>query len=110
LGHALETAVQIALERSGAERGYVRTPEGFEVDFLATPLTGQPTLIQVCADLADPATRAREFRALQSARLLHRRVPALLLTLNASDAAAWQAEAPKGVTVQAAWEWLLLNE
>jgi hypothetical protein len=109
-GHALETAVQIELERRGYERGYVRTPEGFEVDFLATPITGKPTLIQVCADLSDPATRAREFRALQSARALHRRLPALLLTLTVSDAAAAQADAPKGVRAQAAWEWLLLNE
>jgi hypothetical protein len=107
--HALETAVQIELERRGSERGYVRTPEGFEVDFLATPITGKPTLIQICADLSDPATRAREFRALQSARRLHRRLPALLLTLTANDAAVAQAEAPKWVKVQAAWEWLLIS-
>ncbi|MGH9838154.1 MAG: hypothetical protein ACREEM_05160 [Blastocatellia bacterium] len=25
----------------------MRTPEGFEVDFLATPITGKPTLIRV---------------------------------------------------------------
>ncbi|MGH9839149.1 MAG: ATP-binding protein [Blastocatellia bacterium] len=110
LGHALETAVLVELERRGGERGYVRTPEGFEVDFLATPGAGKPTLIQVCADLADPLTRDREFRALQAVRLLHRRVPALLLTLATSDAAAAQAEAPKGIRVQAAWEWLLMNE
>jgi hypothetical protein len=45
-----------------------------------------------------------------SARRLHRRLPALLLTLTANDAAVAQAEAPKWVKVQAAWEWLLLNE
>ena len=99
----------IELERRGYERGYVRTPEGFEVDFLATPITGKPTLIQVCADLSDAATREREFRTLASARSQHRRLPALLLSLSANDAATAQAEAPKGVTVQAAWEWLLLN-
>jgi hypothetical protein len=109
LSHALETAVQIELERRGSERGYVRTPEGFEVDFLATPITGKPTFIQVCADLSDPATRAREFRALQSARRLHRRLPALLLTLTANDATVAQAEAPRWVKVQAAWEWLLTS-
>jgi hypothetical protein len=108
-GHALETVVQIELERRGCERGYLRTPEGFEVDFLATPITGPPTLIQVCAELSAPATREREFRALQAARKLHRR-PALLLTLQADDAAAAQTEAPKGVVVQAAWQWLLQSE
>jgi predicted AAA+ superfamily ATPase len=110
LGHALETAVLIELERRGYECGYVRTPEGFGVDFLATPITGKPSLIQVCADTADPATRAREFRAIEAARAAHRRLPALLLTLNASDAAAAQAEAPKGVEARPAWEWLLVNE
>jgi hypothetical protein len=110
LGHALETVVQTELERRGSERGYVRTPEGFEVDFLATPITGKPTLIQVCADLADSATREREFRAIKAARSLHRRVPALLVTLNAADAAVAQAEAPRGVAVRPAWEWLLMNE
>ncbi len=106
-GHALETAVLIELERRGCDRGYVRTPEGFEVDFLATPPAGAASLIQVCADLSQSDTRAREFRALESARALHRRVPGLLLTLNTSDAHAAQAEAPRGVTVRPAWEWLL---
>ena len=35
LGHALETAVLIELERRGYEVSYVRTREGLEVDFLA---------------------------------------------------------------------------
>ncbi len=110
LGHALETVVQTELERRGCERGYVRTPEGFEVDFLATPVAGKPTLIQVCADLADPATREREFRAIKAARAKHRRIPALLLALNAGDASLAQAEAPKGVEARPAWEWLLMGE
>ncbi len=110
LGHALETVVQIELERRGCQRGYVRTPEGFEVDFLATPIAGKPFLIQVCADLADPATRDREFRAIKAARATHRRIPTLLLTLNAGDAALAQAEAPTGLEVRLAWEWLLMSE
>ncbi|MFN0084312.1 MAG: ATP-binding protein [Blastocatellia bacterium] len=110
LGQVLETVVRIELERRGSEICYVRTPDGFEVDFLATPITGRPILIQVCAGLADAETRAREFRALQSARLSHRNHPALLLTLTASDAVTAQAEAPEGITAQAAWEWLLMSE
>ncbi len=106
-GHAFETAVLIELERRGYERSYVRTPDGFEVDFLATPSTGKPVLIQVCADLGEPATREREFRALQSARATHRRHTGLLLTLTTSDALVAQTEAPHGVIVQAVWEWLL---
>jgi hypothetical protein len=64
----------------------------------------------VCAELADAATRERELRALVAARAQNRRLPALLLTLSASDAASAQTAAPKGVTVRAAWEWLLLNK
>jgi hypothetical protein len=107
LGHALETVVQTELERRGCERGYVRTPEGYEVDFLATPLTGKTALIQVCADLSQAETREREFRALVSARKERRNPSAWLLTLTTNDAVAAQAAAPKGVRVQAAWEWLL---
>lgn len=41
LGHALETAVLIELERRGCEVAYVRTKEGFEVDFIARSLLGK---------------------------------------------------------------------
>ncbi len=103
-GHALETAVLIELDRQNCERGYVRTPEGFDVDFLATPPAGKPALIQVCADLSTGGASEREFRALESARAMHRRVPGLLLTLNTSDA---QISAPRGISVRPAWEWML---
>lgn len=44
-GHALETVVMLELEREGFQVSYVRTEEGWEVDFLAqapgrTPLLG----------------------------------------------------------------------
>jgi predicted AAA+ superfamily ATPase len=35
LGHALETAALLELDRRGAEVGYVQTEQEFEVDFLA---------------------------------------------------------------------------
>ncbi len=46
---------------------YVRTPEGYEVDFLARDATGETKMIQICADLSDPATATREGRALAAA-------------------------------------------
>ena len=107
LGHALETAVLIELQRRKSDCAYVRTPAGFEVDFLATPLTGPPTLIQVCADISDPATRKREFRALENARAAHPHLSALLLTLGSTGIHLAHAEAPPGVTVRSAWEWML---
>ena len=107
LGHTLETAVLIELQRRSCEVGYVFTPGGFEVDFLATEPDGGRTLIQVAADLSDKTVRAREFRALTDAMSTHRRAETLLLTLTGSDVLSAQPEAPTGVTVRAAWEWML---
>ena len=107
LGHALETAVLIELQRRGRDCAYVRTAAGHEVDFLATPLAGRPMLIQVCADVSDAATRRREFRALDAALAEHRKLPALLLTLNSTGMHLAHQEAPEGVTVRSAWEWML---
>jgi len=59
LGHALETAVQVELERRGCEVGYVRTREGFEVDFLVQDPRGSWCLLQVCADISAQTTRER---------------------------------------------------
>ena len=110
LGHALETVVLLELERRGCDISYVRLPSGCEVDFLATTRDGKRMLVQVCADLSERATREREFRALAECQSSMRRVPALLLALTTTDAHAAQAEAPTGVKVQAAWEWLLQTE
>ena len=104
LGHALETAVLVELERRRCEVTYVRTSEGYEVDFLARAGTGEMELIQVCADLSDPATAAREGRALAAAGRRFPRARRRLLTLTQDG---FPAESPAGTEVQAAWEWLL---
>ena len=59
VGHALETAVLVELERRRCEVTYVRTPAGYEVDFLVRRPEGDRELIQVCADLSDPGTARR---------------------------------------------------
>ena len=41
LGHALETAVLVELERRGYQTAYVRTRGGLEVDFIAK-VAGHP--------------------------------------------------------------------
>jgi len=99
--------VLVELERRKGERAYVRTASGAEVDFLATPLTDRPALIQVCADMSDASTRQREFRALTEAMSEHKRLNALVLTATSTGISHAQAEAPKGVTVRPAWEWML---
>jgi len=67
LGHGLETAVRIELERRHLDVRYVRNADGSEVDFLARSPEGYETLIQVCADLGAEATREREVRGLLAA-------------------------------------------
>ncbi|MFA5844568.1 MAG: ATP-binding protein [Coriobacteriia bacterium] len=104
VGHALETAVLNELERRGMEVGYVKTGDGLEVDFLARRPAGGEELIQVCADLSSPETRARELRALTAAAEDHPRATQRLLVLD-RDALA-RADAP-GVDVLPAYEWLL---
>lgn len=106
IGHSLETAVMIELERRRCAVTYVRTPGGFEVDFLARGAAGEAELIQVCADASDPATAERELRALVEAGELHPKAHKRLLTFTRDGA---PAAAPPGVTVQPAYEWLLTN-
>jgi len=102
-GHALETAVLHELQRRGHQVNYVITPAGFEVDFLARNAAGQATLIQVCADLSDPATLARELRALQDAASLWPDAHLQLITLGQMGATG----IPAPVQVIQATDWLL---
>lgn len=103
-GHALETAVLVELERRRLEVTYVKTRDGFEVDFLARGPSGDQELIQVCTDLTGPGTLARELRALQAAGQQHPHATQRLLTLIQE---AVPANAPAHVHVQPAYEWML---
>jgi len=82
-GMALETAVLLELERRGYAVSYIRTPEGYEVDFHAHRPGEQPLLLQVCLESEGDATWARESRALGAAAKEHPGARALLLTLDA---------------------------
>jgi predicted AAA+ superfamily ATPase len=104
VGHALETAVLLELERRGADTAYVRTAEGFEVDFLARYPAAGVELIQVCADVQNPETLARELRALTGAAKAHPRAVPRLLVLDRDGLSGVSAP---GVQVQPAYEWLL---
>ncbi|MCG6535313.1 MAG: ATP-binding protein [Syntrophales bacterium LBB04] len=107
LGHALETAVLIELERRGYQVSYVRTKGGFEVDFMASSPGQSPELIQVCLEISDAATREREVRALAEAATEFPKARPLLLTLDSMaprpplqatlrwrPAAAWFLDSP----------------
>ena len=104
LGHALESAVHDELARRGADAGYVRTGQGFEVDFLARAPDGRQELIQVCADITDAGTRARELRALDDVAQEYPRATRRLLVL---DRGSLPTSASPGVVVQTVYEWML---
>lgn len=103
-GHALETVVINDLERRGAEIAYVKTSSGFEVDFLARWPGAEPELIQVCADVSDPGTLARELRALDDAATEHPQAARRLLVL---DRDARTQVGKTTIEVQPIYEWLL---
>lgn len=106
LGHALETAVLLELDRRRADIGYVHTPEGLEVDFLARHPSGVEQLIQVCVSLDEPLTREREIRALRAAAPHH---PAASLHLIALDIPA-AIEIPPDITLHHAAHWMLADD
>ncbi|MFZ1987320.1 MAG: ATP-binding protein [Desulfatitalea sp.] len=103
-GHALETAVLLELERRRAEISYVKTSQGFEVDFLARYPSGQLELIQVCADAGTDDTAQRELRALEEAGRQFPKAFKRLLTLTQDGL---PREAPAGVLAQPAYVWML---
>jgi hypothetical protein len=103
VGHALETTVRIELERRGLEVSYVKTEEGYEVDFLTQATDGTSTLIQVCAEIDDPDTLARETRALLAAAREHPDALLELVTLMPERA----GDVPAPISVRAAATWLL---
>jgi hypothetical protein len=106
-GHALETVVLLELERRGAEVTYVRTLEGYEVDFLARHPGGGMELIQVCADATGPQTTQRELRALAGAGKAFPRAKRRLLTLTRDGL---PKELPPDVIAEPAYAWLLSDQ
>ena len=103
-GHALETAVLLELERRGWEVSYVRTPEGWEVDFCAHRPGEAPLLVQVGLETAGDQTWEREVRALRSAGEACGAARLLLVTLDSSPP---RQGLPDGVTWAPASHWLL---
>ena len=104
VGHALETAVFIELERRRFDVSYVRTGQGYEVDFLARRADGRRELIQVCADASDRGAAERELRALTAAGEQFPDAGMRLLTLTRDGI---PDPLPDGVAAQPAWAWML---
>ena len=102
-GRALETAILLELERRGWEVSYLRTAEGWEVDFFAHRPGEAPLLVQVCLDTREDTTWEREVRALRSAGQAYGDAHLLLVTLDASPP---RRRLPNGVTWTPAARWL----
>ncbi|OPY84656.1 MAG: hypothetical protein A4E72_02115 [Syntrophus sp. PtaU1.Bin208] len=94
----------LELERRRAEISYVRTRQGFEVDFLARYPSGREELIQVCADVTSPETMERELRSLIEAGRQHPQAHKLLLTLTRDGL---PRQVPAAISAQPAYVWLL---
>ena len=103
-GRALETAVMLELERRGCEVSYVRTPEGWETDFLAHRAGDRPLLVQVCLESEGEETWTREVRGLEAGAVANPRARPFLLTL---DAVPPVRPLPHGLTWAPAARWLL---
>ncbi len=104
LGHALETAVYLHLRRKKADIAYVKTGDGFEVDFLARYVDGRQELIQVSFDIGDAVTCEREARALLGASAQYPQASLLLLTAHNALPAL---DLPPTTRVMPAWEWMM---
>ena len=100
-GKLLENLVFLALRRQSAEIYYYTSPENFEVDFY---LPDQRQLIQVTQHMDHPGTRAREFRAIETAAQHIKVEQALILSENNDT-----EQSVGGVTVKirSIAEWLL---
>jgi len=104
LGQRLETVVALELWRRGCSPSYGLTSAREEVDFVARGPDGAVRLVQVCVDLQDPATCARELRPLQS---LREASGATHLDLVVLDPPNRRLDLPAGVRLIPALEWLL---
>ena len=111
VGARLETAVylecrrRLGRARQGAISYYV-SERGHEVDF-ALGQVDEPyvsELVQVCASLSDPATRARELRGLEEAMTELKLDHATIVTLREAERAATAAGT---IEIVPAWRWFL---
>jgi len=103
-GHLLENCVFMELCRRNAQVTYLNTASGYEVDFVAEFPDGAVQVIQVSADISNPATRERECRALAEVGLDFSDAQHLLV--NVSEEATVHLD---NITVDVipAWKWLL---
>ncbi len=106
-GRALETIVLLELERRGYDVGYLRTTDGYEVDFHARSPEGHVWLIQVSADVGDATTWHREIRALATAAETYPDASPILIT---ADSKPPDEALPPTIQWHSAAAWLLATD
>ncbi len=103
-GRALETAILLELERREYTVDWLRTDDGWEVDFFAERPGDPPLLIQVSLDTVEIETWEREVRSLEAAARAYPKAQAHLITFDSSLPAH---ELPATIEWRPASRWLL---
>lgn len=103
-GRALETAILLELERREYTVDWLRTDDGWEVDFFAQRPGDPPLLIQVSLDTVEIETWEREVRSLEAAARAYPTARAHLITFDSSLPAH---ELPATIEWRPASRWLL---
>lgn len=102
MGRLLENMVFLELKRRAAEVWFFRSATGKETDFLVNP--SDPSLFQVCYDLADPATRNREITSLRACMKALGSKAGLLLSMNEEG----ELNEKEGtIRIIPVWKWML---
>lgn len=104
VGRLLENLVFLELRRRNPTIEYYKTSGGYEVDFFVTDHTGEKSLLQVSADMANSTTRTREVRALVEAMKECGITHASVITMN--DEERLETEAGT-IDIVPAWLWIL---
>jgi predicted AAA+ superfamily ATPase len=98
-GALLENLVFNVLATRHEEVFYLETARGREVDFITRDKGANTAMVQVCADLDDPATREREVGALKEAMEEHDVSEAQVVTWD------FEGSLDKGIRAIPAWRW-----
>jgi hypothetical protein len=102
-GSRLETAIMLELLRRGCTVNYLKTAEGFEVDFRARTHEKEVKLVQSCSDITDAETFKREIRALLASSKEFPDASPVLITLDTIPPGGL----PDGIKWIPAVEWFL---
>ncbi|WP_294959282.1 ATP-binding protein [Sulfurovum sp.] len=110
IGDMLENIVYLELKRRHSEIYYVKTAQGYEVDFLIKEYEKITHLVQVSHTLSDAKTKKRELRALIKASDELQRSNEIQLSLLTMDPSSEEIVDDKKIQIINVLEWLLFYE